>query len=146
MSETNNTEIRINKSKLSLIASSLSSMMTIDSIHIILLLILISSNLYYYSIIVNRNIDYNDEEQIEKLKKTIGLTNLFVSLFIIGIIILKIIQQKIQTKNGKLLATIFISILGIVPVILYLIQIVQSFQNKNNSYNLLVRCRNLLSS
>jgi len=145
MSEANgNTQIKIQKSKLSLIASSLSSMMTIDSIHIILLLILISSNLYYYSIIVNRNIDYNDEEQIEKLKKTIGLTNLFVSLFIIGIIILKIIQQKIQTKNGKLLATIFISLLGLVPVILYLIQIVQSFQNKNNSYNLLVRCRNLI--
>ena len=145
MSEANgNTQIKIQKSKLSLIASSLSSMMSIDSIHIILLLILISSNLYYYSIIVNRNIDYNDEEQIEKLKKTIGLTNLFVSLFIIGIIILKIIQQKIVTKNGKLLATIFISLLGLVPVILYLIQIIQSFQNENNSYNLLVRCRNLI--
>ena len=145
MSEANgNAQIKIQKSKLSLIASSLSSMMSIDSIHIILLLILISSNLYYYSIIVNRNIDYNDEEQIEKLKKTIGLTNLFVSLFIIGIIILKIIQQKIVTKNGKLLATIFISLLGLVPVILYLIQIIQSFQNENNSYNLLVRCRNLI--
>lgn len=144
MSEVNNTEIKVKKSKLTAITSALSSMMSIDSIHILLLLILVTSNLYYYSLIVNRNIDYNDENQIEKIKNTIGLTNLFVALFIVGIIILKIIQQKIETKNGKLLATIFITLLGIVPVVLYLIQIVQSFQNKNDAYNLLVRCRNLI--
>jgi len=135
----------IRSSITSSLRASLRSMMDIDSIHIILILILVASNLYYYSLIVNRNIDYNDEEQINSLKKTIGLINLFVGIFLIGIIILKIIQQKLETKKSKLLATIFISFLGMVPIVLYLIQIVQSFQNKNDAYNLLVRCRNLLS-
>jgi hypothetical protein len=142
---TTDTEIKIKKSKLSMIASSLSSMMSIDSIHILLILILVSSNLYYYALLINRNIDYNDEEQIKKLQKTIGLINLFVALFIIGIIILKIIQQKLETKNAKLLSTILITLIGLVPVVLYLIQIVKSFQDKNDAYNLLIRCRNLIN-
>jgi len=120
------------------------SMMDIDSIHIILLVILVVSNLYYYSLLINRNIDYNDADQIKSLQKTIGVINLFVGLFIIGVIILKIIQQKMETKKAKLFATIFITLLGVVPVVMYLIQIVQSFQDKNDAYNLLVRCRSLL--
>ena len=120
------------------------SMMDIDSIHIILLVILVVSNLYYYSLLINRNIDYNDADQIKSLQKTIGVINLFVGLFIVGVIILKIIQQKMETKNAKLFATIFITLLGVVPVVMYLIQIVQSFQDKNDAYNLLVRCRSLL--
>ena len=123
---------------------SFTSMMDIDSIHILLLLILVISNLYYYSLFINRNIDYNDEDQIKSLQKTIGLINLFVGLFIVGVIILKIIQQKMETKNAKLIATIFITILGLVPVVMYLIQIVQSFQDKNDAFNLLIRCRALL--
>jgi len=123
---------------------SLTSMMEIDSIHIILIMILVVSNLYYYALLVNRNIDYNDEDQVEKLKKSIGVINIFVAMFIVGIIIIKIIQQKLETKNAKLLATIIISLLGLVPVVMYLIQIVHSFQDKNDSYNLLVKCRNLL--
>lgn len=132
------------KSKLTSSIKSLTSMFDIDSIHIILIMILVSSNLYYYSLIVNRNIDYNDQVQIEKLKKSIGIISLFVGMFIVGIIIIKIIQQKLETKNAKLLATVIISLLGLVPVVLYLIQIVQSFQNKNDAYNLLLRCRNLI--
>ena len=120
------------------------SMIDIDSIHIILLVILVVSNLYYYSLLINRNIDYNDADQIKSLQKTIGVINLFVGLFIIGVIILKIIQQKMETKKAKLFATIFITLLGVVPVVMYLIQIVQSFQDKNDAYNLLVRCRSLL--
>ena len=131
------------KSKLRSSLKSLTSMMDIDSIHIILIMILVSSNLYYYSLFVNRNIDYNDEDQIEKLKKSIGIINIFVGMFIVGIVIIKIIQQKLETKNAKLLATVIITLLGLVPVVLYLIQIVQSFQDKNDSYNLLLRCRNL---
>jgi hypothetical protein len=132
----------IKKSKLNSLKS-LTSMFDIDSIHIILILILVASNLYYYALIVNRNIDYNDEEQIEKLKKSIGIINIFVGMFIVGIIIIKLIQQKLETKNAKLLTTIIISILGLVPVVIYLIQIVNSFQDKNDAYNLLLRCRNL---
>ena len=94
-------ESLIKKSKL----KSLTSMFDIDSIHIILILILVASNLYYYALLVNRNIDYNDEEQIEKLKKSIGIINIFVGMFIVGIIIIKLIQQKLETKNAKLLAT-----------------------------------------
>jgi hypothetical protein len=123
---------------------SFTSMMDIDSIHIILLVILVVSNLYYYSLLINRNIDYNDQDQIKSLKKTIGIINLFVGLFIVGVVVLKIIQQKMETKNAKLFATIFITLLGVVPVVMYLIQIVQSFQNKNDAYNLLMRCRSLL--
>jgi hypothetical protein len=126
------------------VMKSFTSMMDIDSIHIILLILLVVSNLYYYSIIVNRNIDYNDEDEIKSLQKIIGLINLFVGLFLIGVIIIKIIQQKMQTKKAKLVATIIISLLGLVPIIIYLIQIVNSFQNKNNAYNLLVKCRSLL--
>lgn len=143
---TNNTTNDIPKKSIrSSITSSIRAMMDIDSVHIILILILVASNLYYYSLIVNRNIDYNDEEQIKSLKKTIGLINLFAGVFLIGVIILKIVQTKLKTKKAKLMATIFISLLGLVPVVLYLIQIVQSFQNKNEAYNLLVRCRNLLA-
>jgi hypothetical protein len=134
----------IKKSSLKSSLKSLTSMMDIDSIHIILILILVASNLYYYALLVNRNIDYNDEEQIEKLKKSIGIINIFVAMFIVGIIIIKLIQQKLETKNAKLLSTIIISLLGLVPVVLYLIQIVQSFQDKNDAYNLLLRCRNLI--
>jgi len=132
----------IKKSKLNSLKS-LTSMFDIDSIHIILILILVASNLYYYALIVNRNIDYNDEEQIEKLKKSIGIINIFVGMFIVGIIIIKLIQQKLETKNAKLLSTIIITLLGLVPVVIYLIQIVNSFQDKNDAYNLLLRCRNL---
>ena len=132
----------IKKSKLNSLKS-LTSMFDIDSIHIILTLILVASNLYYYALIVNRNIDYNDEEQIEKLKKSIGIINIFVGMFIVGIIIIKLIQQKLETKNAKLLSTIIITLLGLVPVVIYLIQIVNSFQDKNDAYNLLLRCRNL---
>ena len=138
------TESKDKKSKLTSSLKSLTSMMDIDSIHIILLMILVASNLYYYSLFINRNIDYNDEEQVKKLKNTIGIINIFVGMFIVGIIIIKIIQQKLETKNAKLLATIIISLLGLVPVVLYLIQIVHSFQNKNDSFNLLLRCRNLI--
>lgn len=138
------TESKDKKSKLSSSFKSLTSMMDIDSIHIILLMILVASNLYYYSLFINRNIDYNDEEQVKKLKNTIGIINIFVGMFIVGIIIIKIIQQKLETKNAKLLATVIISLLGLVPVVLYLIQIVHSFQNKNDSFNLLLRCRNLI--
>jgi len=142
------TESKSIKSKLSSSLSSsvksLTSMMDIDSIHIILLMILVASNLYYYSLFINRNIDYNDDEQVKKLKNTIGIINIFVGMFIVGIIIIKIIQQKLETKNAKLLATVIISLLGLVPVVLYLIQIVHSFQNKNDSFNLLLRCRNLI--
>jgi len=134
----------IKKSKLNSLKS-LASMFDIDSIHIILILILVTSNLYYYALIVNRNIDYNDEEQIEKLKKSIGIINIFVGMFIVGIIIIKLIQQKLETKNAKLLSTIIITLLGLVPVVIYLIQIVNSFQDKNDAYNLLLRCRNLTS-
>jgi hypothetical protein len=49
------------------------------------------------------------------------------------------------TKNAKLLSTIIISLLGLIPVVIYLIQIVNSFQDKNDAYNLLLRCRNLTS-
>lgn len=122
----------------------LTSMMDIDSIHIILLLILVTSNLYYYSLLINRNIDYNDSEQINKLNKSIGVINIFVGMFIVGIFIIKIIQQKLETKGAKLVATIIITLLGLIPIIMYLIQIVQSFQNKNDAYNLLLRCRNLI--
>lgn len=138
------TESKDKKSKLTSSFKSLTSMMDIDSIHIILLMILVASNLYYYSLFINRNIDYNDEEQVKKLKNTIGIINIFVGMFIVGIIIIKIIQQKLETKNAKLLATVIISLLGLVPVVLYLIQIVHSFQNKNDSFNLLLRCRNLI--
>jgi formate-dependent nitrite reductase membrane component NrfD len=122
----------------------LKNMMDIDSIHIILLLILVASNLYYYSLFINRNIDYNDEAQITMTQKTISTINLFVGMFLVGVVIVKLIQQKLKTKNGKLLATIIVSILGLIPVVMYLIQIVDSFQNKNDAYNLLVRCRNLI--
>ena len=71
--------------------------------YIILLVILVVSNLYYYSLLINRNIDYNDADQIKSLQKTIGVINLFVGLFIIGVIILKIIQQEMETKKAKLL-------------------------------------------
>jgi formate-dependent nitrite reductase membrane component NrfD len=122
----------------------LKNMMDIDSIHIILLLILVASNLYYYSLFINRNIDYNDEAQITMTQKTISTINLFVGMFLVGVVIVKLIQQKLKTKNGKLLATIIVSILGLIPIVMYLIQIVDSFQNKNDAYNLLVRCRNLI--
>ena len=136
------------KSKLNSLKSSiksLTSMIDIDSIHIILILILVSSNLYYYALFINRNIDYNSQDQVEKLKKSIGIINIFVGMFIVGIIIIKLIQEKIETKNAKLLSTIIISLLGLVPVVIYLIQIVNSFQDKNDAYNLLLRCRNLTS-
>lgn len=123
---------------------SIKSMFDIDSIHIILILILVSSNLYYYALIVNRNIDYNDPEQIDKIKKSIGIINIFVAIFIVGAIIIKLIQQKLETRNAKLLSTIIITILGLVPVVMYLIQIVNSFQDKNDAYNLLLRCNNLI--
>lgn len=144
MSSSESSKILSTKSKLTYKLKSLTSMMDIDSIHIILIMILVTSNLYYYALLVNRNIDYNDQDQIEKLKKSIGIINIFVGMFIVGIIIIKIIQQKLETKNAKLLSTIIISLLGLVPVVLYLIQIVQSFQDKNDAYNLLLRCRNLI--
>ena len=144
MSSTNlSSESSTKKSKFKSLKS-LTSMFDIDSIHIILIIILVSSNLYYYSLFVNRNIDYNDQDQVEKLKKTIGIINIFVGMFIVGVIIIKLIQQKLETKNAKLLSTIIITLLGLVPVVMYLIQIVNSFQDKNDAYNLLLRCRNLI--
>jgi len=119
--------------------------MEIDQVHVVLLMLLVTSNLYYYSLLVNRNIDYNDDKSVDNIKKTIGIINIFVAIFVFGVIVIKLIRQKIQTSKGKLLATIFIVILGIIPVIMYLVQIISSYQNKNDAYNLLTRCQKLLN-